>query len=169
MDYEILLHPYRFLIVAALGEKDATIKELRGMLPDIPQAAIYRGIQKLEEAKLVKRISEKKVRGAVEATFRLNVSLEKMKLEDNSADAYLNAAYAVFFSYVHHKLAEHNAKPSKDDNLWLSKFNTIKIRIKRDSINEFAKATANLLQEYNTEDGDSYQLTTFLVPENGEE
>ena len=40
MDYKVLLQPYRFLIVAALGEREASAKELMKKLPDIPQAAM---------------------------------------------------------------------------------------------------------------------------------
>jgi hypothetical protein len=165
MDYKVLLHPYRFLIVATLGEKDSTVKELMEKLPDIPQAAMYRCIQMLEESSLIKRISERKVRGAVETTYGLNFSMEKMSLENGSVEAYLSAAYAVFFSYVHHKLAAHTHVALQDDTLQSSKFNTVKINIKKEEINNFAAESEALLKKYMTDDGDSYQLTTFLVPE----
>jgi len=165
MDYKVLLHPYRFLIAAALGERAASVKELMERLPDIPQAAMYRSVQLLEESLFIKKVAERKIRGAVEATYGLNFSVEKMKLQDEPAEAYLSAAYGVFFSYVHHKLAEHILVVPQDDNLQFSKFNTVKINIKKNEINEFTEATEALLRKYITEEGDSYQLTTFLVPE----
>jgi HxlR-like helix-turn-helix. len=165
MDYNTLLHPYRFLIVASLAEKEASVKELAVKLPDIPQAAMYRSIQKLEEAKLIQRISERKVRGAIEATYGLNFSMEKMRMDGSSVGAYLNAAYCVFFSYVHHKLAEHGALPSRENELRKSKFNTVKIHIPEEKTEEFVQEVASLLQKYGTHEGNAYQLTTFLVPE----
>jgi len=165
MDYKVLLHPYRFLIVAALGEKGSSVKELMERLPDIPQAAMYRCIQILEKASLIKKISERKAKGAVEATYGLAFSMEKMKLENGSVETYLSAAYVVFFSYVHHKLSEHMSAVSQDDNLQFSKFNTIGIKIKKDEINKFTAEAEALLSKYMTKDGDSYQLTTFLVPD----
>ena len=86
MDYNVLLHPYRFLIVSALGEKEASTRELQKSLPNIPQATLYRNIQKLEETKIIRRVSEKKVRGAIEVTYGLNFSMQKMKLDDDSME-----------------------------------------------------------------------------------
>lgn len=166
MNYSVLLHPYRFLIVSALGEKEASVKELQKKLPNIPQAAIYRSIQKLEEVNIIKRISEKKVRGAVQVTYGLNFSMERMQLENEPAETYLNAAYSVFFSYVHNKLTEHTRIAAMENSkLGFSKFNTMKIYIKKNKLGEFAKATEELVKKYSAEDGDGYQLTTFLVPE----
>jgi len=165
MDYKVLLQPYRFLIVAALGEREASAKELMKKLPDIPQAAMYRCIKILEEASLIRKVSERKVKGAIEATYGLNFSMEKMSLEDESVEAYLTAAYAVFFSYVHHKLIEHTA--AQDDNLKRSKFGSVIIKIKKEEINKFTEETEALLKKYMAGDGDCYQLTTFLVPNGG--
>jgi DNA-binding MarR family transcriptional regulator len=166
MDYNVLLHPYRFLIVAALGEKDASTRELQRDLPNIPQATLYRNIQKLEETKIIKRVSEKKVRGAIEVTYGLNFSMKKMELEDVSVETYLNAAYTVFFAYVHNKLTKHmTEKSDENSSLTLSKFNTMKVQIKEDMIGEFSKATEELIMKYSCEQGKVYQLTTFLVPE----
>jgi hypothetical protein len=165
MDYKVLLQPYRFLIVAALGEREASAKELMKKLPDIPQAAMYRCIKILEEASLIRKVSDRKIKGAIEATYGLNFSMEKMSLEDGSVEAYLTAAYAVFFSYVHHNLTEHTA--AQDDNLKLSKFDSVIIKIKKEEITKFAEETEALLRKYMAGDGDCYQLTTFLVPEGG--
>lgn len=165
MDYKVLLQPYRFLIVAALSEKEASVKELLQKLPDIPQAAMYRCMKLLEEASLIRKVSKRKIKGAIEATYGLNFSMEKMSLEDGSVAAYLTAAYAVFFSYVHHKLAKHAPVAAHDDNLQLSKFNTININIKKEEINKFTEETEALLKKYMAGDGDCYQLTTFLVPD----
>jgi hypothetical protein len=165
MDYKVLLQPYRFLIVAALGEREASAKELMKKLPDIPQAAMYRCIKILEEASFIRKVSERKVKGAIEATYGLNFSMEKMSLEDGSVEAYLTAAYAVFFSYVHHKLIEHTA--AQDDNLKLSKFDSVIVKIKKEEITKFTEETEALLRKYMAGDGDCYQLTTFLVPEGG--
>nr|WP_319489918.1 helix-turn-helix domain-containing protein [uncultured Caproiciproducens sp.] len=166
MDYKALLQPYRFLIVAALGEREASVKELLEKLPDIPQAAMYRCIKILEKASLIRKVSERKIKGAIEATYGLNFSMEKMSLEDGSVEAYLTAAYAVFFSYVHHKLAEHTPVVAQD-NLQLSKFSTTIINIKKEEINKFTEETEALLRKYMAGDGDCYQLTTFLVPDGG--
>jgi len=177
MDYKILLHQYRFAIVAILGEKEATVKELRDKLPDIPQAAMYRSVSKLESAGFIKKISTHKSRGAIEVTYGLNFSLEKMKLDNENLETYVDAAYAVFFAYVHNKLMAHKQAGDIDklDNqlqdkgkLKLSRFNSTKIHVKKENLDEFASEVENLIKKYSKQEGDGYQLTTFLVPEPSE-
>ena len=174
MNYKILLHPYRFAIVAILGEKEATVKELRDKLPDIPQAAMYRSVSKLESAGFIKKISTHKSRGAIEVTYGLNFSLEKMKLDNEDFETYVDAAYAVFLAYVHNKLMalKEAGDIDKLDNqlqdngkLEFSRFNSTKIHVKKENLEEFASEVENLIKKYSNQEGDSYQLTTFLVPE----
>ena len=164
MDFKVLLHPYRFLVSASLGEKEATVKELAEKLPEIPQAALYRCVQKLEEAKLIKRVSERKVRGAAEARYGLNFSMEGMKLNSGAVEDYLSAAYAVFFSFVYHKIAKYN-DDTDQDKLQALKFHTIQIQLPEDQVTEFEEDVKALLRKYSTQGGNTYQLTTFLVPE----
>jgi len=166
MDYKILLHPQRFSIVAALGEKESSVKDLLEKLPSIPQAAMYRSIKKLEKANIIKKISETKIRGAVQWTYGLNFSMEKMHLGNEPIETYLNAAYTVFFTYVHNKLTNHMTINSRDPiDISLSKFNSVKIHIEKDKIDEFRVETENLLKKYMVHEGDAYQLTTFLIPD----
>jgi len=70
----------------------------------------------------------------------------------------------VFFSYVHRKIAQHTPAAAKD-NLQMTKCNTATLYIKKEDINKFTEETEALLKKYMTSDGDSYQLTTFLVPD----
>jgi len=44
-------------------------------LPDIPQAAMYRCIRTLEKSSLIRKTSERKINGAMEATYGLNFSI----------------------------------------------------------------------------------------------
>lgn len=127
---------------------------------------MYRCIKILEEASLIRKVSERKIKGAIESTYGLDFPMEKMSLEDGSVEAYLTAAYAVFFSYVHNKLEE-NTPIVAQDNLQLSKFSTTSINIKKEEINKFTEETEPFLRKYMAGDGDYYQLTTFLVPDGG--
>jgi hypothetical protein len=97
------------------------------------------------------------------STFCFKIESSPVTSDGESVEAYLAAAYAVFFSYVHHKLVEHTA--AQDDNLELSKFNSVNIKIRKEEITKFREKTEALLKKYTAGDGDSYQLTTFLVPD----
>ncbi|NNJ11357.1 helix-turn-helix domain-containing protein [Chloroflexales bacterium ZM16-3] len=44
---DLLLHPIRLRIIVALTVQQLTVQQLAGVLPDVPQATLYRQIHKL--------------------------------------------------------------------------------------------------------------------------
>lgn len=69
---EVLIHPVRFRIVQAfLGDRELTTADLREELADVPAATLYRQVATLQEADVLTVVSERKVRGTVERTYRL--------------------------------------------------------------------------------------------------
>lgn len=88
----LLLHPVRLRIVQAfLGDRALTTTALRGELPDVPPASLYRHVALLVAAGVLSVVSERRVRGAVERTYVLRVAaatinldeLERMSREDH--------------------------------------------------------------------------------------
>ncbi|WP_326549783.1 helix-turn-helix domain-containing protein [Micromonospora sp. NBC_01813] len=72
---ELLLHPVRLRIVQAfLGESELTTAQLRVKLPEIPAATLYRQVATLTEGDLLEVVAERRIRGAVERTFRLRTA-----------------------------------------------------------------------------------------------
>lgn len=71
---EILMHPIRIKIVQefAAGRK-LTAKELLTRLPSVPQATLYRHIDKLVQTDILEIAEENQVRGTVEKLYRLNI------------------------------------------------------------------------------------------------
>lgn len=73
-DLDLLLHPVRIRIVHALaGGVTLTTSELCARLPDLAQATIYRHVRLLAEHDLILAVSERRVRGATERGYQLNV------------------------------------------------------------------------------------------------
>ena len=69
---DLLLHPVRLRIVQSLlGRRARTTGELREDLPDISPATLYRHVATLLDAEVIEVVEERRVRGAVERTYRL--------------------------------------------------------------------------------------------------
>lgn len=69
---DVLLHPVRLRIAQVLAQgRPLTPQQLGEAMPDVPQASLYRHLQKLAEAGLVEVIGERAVRGAKEKTYAL--------------------------------------------------------------------------------------------------
>ncbi|MEO6086723.1 MAG: helix-turn-helix domain-containing protein [Umezawaea sp.] len=69
---DLLLHPVRMRILQALFDTDPlTTAQLRDRLPDIAPATMYRHIAVLAEADVLEVVSEKRVRGTVERSYRV--------------------------------------------------------------------------------------------------
>ena len=86
---DLLLHPVRLRVVQALAGRELSAAQLRTRLPDVPQATLYRHLDRLREGGVLEVVAERPVRGAVERTFRLvasKVSLRGADLDDTTAD-----------------------------------------------------------------------------------
>ncbi|SDX99416.1 Helix-turn-helix domain-containing protein [Micromonospora pattaloongensis] len=69
---DLLLHPVRLRIVQVfLGDRALTTAELRDELPDVPPATLYRHVGTLADGEVLEVVAERRVRGAVERTYRL--------------------------------------------------------------------------------------------------
>jgi DNA-binding HxlR family transcriptional regulator len=87
----LLLHPVRLRIVQAfLTDRVLTTRELQAEIPDVSVATLYRHIGVLVVAAVLEVVSERKIRGTVERTYRLtsgslriDADVEAMSTEDH--------------------------------------------------------------------------------------
>jgi DNA-binding transcriptional ArsR family regulator len=108
---ELLLHPVRLRIVHGLaGGEVRTTADLAARMPGVSMATLYRQVALLVDGGVIEVAGERRVRGAVERSYRLSagrpaVSAERvaaMSLEDHRA-AFVAAAAALvaeFETYV---------------------------------------------------------------------
>src|SRR5436305_12078854 len=69
---DLLLHPVRMRILQTLFDADPmTTAQLRDRIPDVAPATMYRQIAVLAEAGVLEVVSEKRVRGTVERSYRV--------------------------------------------------------------------------------------------------
>ncbi len=75
-----ILHPIRMRIIQwILTQQETTAAEISSALPDVPQATLYRHINKLLEAEAIKVIRENQTRGTVEKVISLNIKQGQIK------------------------------------------------------------------------------------------
>jgi hypothetical protein len=83
---DLLLHPVRLRIVQAfLGDRTLTTADLRAELPDVPVATLYRHVAVLADAGVLAVVGERKVRGAAERTYRLDLAAASLGPGDAAA------------------------------------------------------------------------------------
>jgi DNA-binding transcriptional ArsR family regulator len=99
---DLILHPVRLRLLAALARRQLTARQLSELLPDIPQATLYHQLGKLTRAGLLRVVSERQVRGAVEKRYALDedsVALGPADLESISREDHLRY-FTVFVAMV---------------------------------------------------------------------
>ncbi len=68
---DVILHPVRMRIIQSLINQQITAQQIKELLPDIPQATLYRHIKKLVEAEVIHIIDELPNRGTVEKVYSI--------------------------------------------------------------------------------------------------
>lgn len=119
----VLGHPVRMRIVLALvGDRELTTADLVEELPDVPPATLYRHISALIDAKVLDVASERRVRGAVERTYRLRSEFQlssAMTLADRASasqlsDQELRASFGIFAASLIAAYDDYLAREARD-------------------------------------------------------
>ncbi|MFN8668349.1 MAG: helix-turn-helix domain-containing protein [Gemmatimonadaceae bacterium] len=129
---DLLIHPARIRIVYALaGSRALTSAQLQERIPQVPKATLYRHIAVLTQHGVLEVVGERRVRGAVERTYRLRhdrtlVTVEesaRMSPDDHrrSFSAAMAAILAEFNAYLDAPGAApvHDAVGYRHFTLWL--------------------------------------------------
>jgi DNA-binding transcriptional ArsR family regulator len=67
----LLVHPVRLRILSALSGRELTTRRLARLLPEVPQATLYRQVRALARAGMLEVSRRRTVNGIVESTYRL--------------------------------------------------------------------------------------------------
>ena len=90
---EAIVHPVRLRILMDIGGRERTPHEIQKALPDVSQASLYRHINRLLTAGVLKVTRETPVRGAVEKVYALAdaqaANIDRAKLADISREDHL--------------------------------------------------------------------------------
>ncbi|MED4601085.1 helix-turn-helix domain-containing protein [Paenibacillus validus] len=83
---DLILHPVRLKIIQALIQgRKLTRQQLSALFPDIPQATMYRHLNKLEQAGLIVVVEQRKQRGAKEKWYAIGEHAESVPNEELTA------------------------------------------------------------------------------------
>lgn len=69
---DLLLHPVRMRILLAVSMRSLTPLQLAEELVNVPQATLYRHLNKMVQAGILKVVEERPVRGTVEKVYGIN-------------------------------------------------------------------------------------------------
>lgn len=130
---ELLLHPVRLRIIHALsGGRSRTAGELCDRMPDVPRTSVYRHLGLLTEGGMLEIGDERRVRGAVERSYRLRPDRPTISSDasgemttDDHRQGFA-AAMAVLIAEFNAYLDRSDADPAADSvgyrqaTLWLS-------------------------------------------------
>ncbi|CAN7543153.1 helix-turn-helix domain-containing protein [Rossellomorea sp. LjRoot5] len=82
IDTDLFLHPIRMRIIQHLSKGAATVHELKEWMTDVPQATLYRHLNRLTQNKIIHIVDERKIRGAVEKTYAMQEDSPYMTVEE---------------------------------------------------------------------------------------
>jgi DNA-binding transcriptional ArsR family regulator len=90
---DLILHPIRMRIIQSLiGGSRRTTQQISELMPDIPQATMYRHLNKLLNAKIIEVIEQNQIRGSVEKVYVLSehgADIPKKDLKDMSSEEHM--------------------------------------------------------------------------------
>ncbi len=90
---EVILHPVRFQIIKLLAVKQLTPKEMIDQLTDVPQATMYRHINKLLKHGILTEVQANQKRGTLEKVYALSKEgglLRREELENCTSDQHMD-------------------------------------------------------------------------------
>lgn len=80
---DLILHPIRMRIIQSLiGGARRTTLQISEIMPDIPQATMYRHLNKLLKGKIIEVVEEKKIRGTMMKVYILTENGGDVPLQD---------------------------------------------------------------------------------------
>ena len=109
---EVVMNPVRQRIFQYfLLHESGTVKELKKVLPDIPNASLYRHIKILTDHSILLVMGENRIRGTVESVYQLNK--DALATEDESGNAVQMSLLGICASFARY-FAGGNVDPKKD-------------------------------------------------------
>lgn len=147
---DLLLHPVRLRIVRLLDGGDRTVLQIGRALADVPQATLYRHLNKLLEGGVVRVAGKRPVRGATERTFALRRGAGRLAPEDlrrSSGEAIprlLTAFAAMVMSDFQRALAMEKVDPL-EEGIYLRQMS---LSLSRDEVRALSAELDRVLEGY---------------------
>jgi len=177
---DLVLHPERLRIIAALTGSRLSAGELARRLPDISQAGLYRHLKRLERGGIIEIVATHQVRGTVEKIYTCpapekahfteeDVRQMSPEMRHHSFTAFMANIYSQF-------LAAHRSAETDQDIFRKMGYQSIPLDISPDEMSEFQHDLKEVLARYSPRDsgprgadpetrGERFNLSLILFPE----
>jgi DNA-binding PadR family transcriptional regulator len=169
---DLILHPIRWRILQAFSSRlQLSVRQVGEILPDVPQATLYRQFQKLAQAELITVVAEKSVRGTVEKKYALQE--QNVELSADELQALSHEEHQRYFSlFVVSLLADFDRYLQRDEIDFVRDgvgYRQVAINLSPEELSEFSKALQSamqpFLQQRLTKKRRRFLFSTILMPE----
>ncbi|MFB1050626.1 helix-turn-helix domain-containing protein [Paraliobacillus sp. JSM ZJ581] len=150
---EILMHPVRVKISRALmrnKENGLSPREMLEIIKDVPQATLYRHIQVLLDAGIIRVVKEKKVRSVSEKYYILNeekVLLSSADWNKASLDEKINY-YSYYQLSLLNQYKNYLTHLDNDDSADGSTFSMVELKLDDERFKDFQTELNDLMVKY---------------------
>ncbi|PFG03442.1 helix-turn-helix domain-containing protein [Bacillus sp. es.034] len=170
IDTDLFLHPVRMRIIQHLSKGAATVHELKEWMTDVPQATLYRHLNRLTKNNIIHIVDERKIRGAVEKTYAMqedNPYMTVEELEQLPGEEHLKL-FMTFLSSVTGQARNYlldDPDPARD----FFGYNQLDLYVTPDELKELTAGMNELLSKFKsnrpTEENEKISLIQMLIPE----
>jgi hypothetical protein len=147
---DLLLHPVRLRIILAAVGRQVTAQQLADELPDIPQATLYRNINKLAAGGILVVVRERRVHNTIEKTYALpdqSLMLTMEDLRDAQPEDYIRLVtqyLGLLLGYYVRYIQKGNVDFARDNVL----FQTLPVYLSKVETQELGQAIKAALLPY---------------------
>lgn len=159
---DLILHPVRLRIIGTLAGRSLTPAQIASLLPDVPQASLYRHINALLEENILTIVSETQVRGTLERTYAITqgaTRLTEQEIAALSAEDQLRYI-VVFLSSVMQDARDYLQQPSAQPDLVL--YSKTPLYVTEEQFRGLLAQVQALLQPYTQADPNQPEQKRFL-------
>jgi DNA-binding HxlR family transcriptional regulator len=169
---DCIVNPVKSQIILSIQEKgECTAKELLSSQNDIPQATLYRTLNRLVDSGILKIVAENKVRAVTEKVYALNESFSNVNqsiIEQNDGEAYFKL-FTNFIIVLMKEFQNYAEKPSINIIKDVSGFSAAPIYATGEEMMEIGKKFKEIIAPYQTRNTSSNKqnmriLATIITP-----
>ena len=101
------------IVQTLIGKKELNVQQIQARLTEVPQATLYRHLNKLLEADIIQVVKENQIRGTVEKIYALNEHTQSTTedYQKLSSDEHLH----LFLTFMTHVLGQYEAYLQQDE------------------------------------------------------
>jgi predicted ArsR family transcriptional regulator len=169
---DLILHPVRMRIIQSLSsQRSLTVQQIAELLPDIPQATLYRHLNKLHKSGLLSIVKKRKIRGAVEKVYALEEQAANITHED-MAHATPDDHMRYFMTYLatlmgdfSRYLAQENFNMLEDGVMYRKATMHLSDEEFQEFLQDLAAVYQKALEKKPSKERKARQIATMIIPE----